>query len=113
MEGGLASKEQKRQLISSRETVSANVYCLKLAHLPGSDPRKVKIARMVWEQTVVAHNWIAERLQMRSAANVRVAHPPTPRLILAAARTLRAPFGSLFARLPSSSSASNCAGFDQ
>ena len=49
--------------------MSANIYCLKLAHLPGSDPRKVKVARMVWEQTAVSQNWIAERLQMRRAAN--------------------------------------------
>ena len=41
-----------------------------LARLPGSDPRKVKIARMVWEQNAVSKNGIAERLQMRSAANV-------------------------------------------
>ena len=41
-----------------------------LEHLPGSDPRKVKIARLVWEQTAVPQIWIAQRLQMRSAANV-------------------------------------------
>ena len=33
---------------------------------------------MVWEQTAVSQNWIAERLQMRSAANVRLGHTPTP-----------------------------------
>ena len=42
----------------------------ELSHLPGSHPRKVKIARMVWEQTAVPQIWIAQRLQMASAANV-------------------------------------------
>ncbi|MEI9897069.1 MAG: transposase [Chthoniobacter sp.] len=41
-----------------------------LAGLPGSDPRKVQIARGVREQTTVSMSWIAERLHMRSAANV-------------------------------------------
>ncbi len=41
-----------------------------LAHLPGSDARKLKIAQKVWRQTSVSQGWIAERLQMRSAANV-------------------------------------------
>ncbi len=42
----------------------------ELAHLPGSDPRKVKISRLVWEQTAVPQIWIAERRQMASASNV-------------------------------------------
>ncbi|MDR3406328.1 MAG: transposase [Chthoniobacter sp.] len=41
-----------------------------LETLPGSDPRKVRIARAVWDQTTVPLAWIAERLEMRSAANV-------------------------------------------
>jgi hypothetical protein len=42
----------------------------ELDRLPGSDPRKVAIARAVWEETTVSLGWIAERLRMRSAANV-------------------------------------------
>ena len=38
--------------------------------LPGSDPRKVAIARIIWEQTTAPQNWLAEQLGMRSAANV-------------------------------------------
>ena len=38
--------------------------------LPGSDSRKVEIAKQVWEQTTAGQAWIAERLQMKSAANV-------------------------------------------
>jgi hypothetical protein len=40
-----------------------------LARLPGSDERKVAIAREIWEKTTVNMNWIAEKLWM-SAANV-------------------------------------------
>ena len=41
-----------------------------LERLPGSDARKAGIAHAVWEQTTVSMVWIAERLRMRSAANV-------------------------------------------
>ncbi len=39
-------------------------------NLPGSDSRKVEIASKVWEQTTAGQTWIAERLHMKSAANV-------------------------------------------
>jgi hypothetical protein len=42
----------------------------ELEALPGSDARKVRIARMIRDQTTVSMGWIAERLCMRSAANV-------------------------------------------
>jgi putative transposase len=38
--------------------------------LPGSDARKVALARLLWEQTTVGQSWIAQRLGMGSAANV-------------------------------------------
>ncbi|VVM05924.1 hypothetical protein MAMC_00849 [Methylacidimicrobium cyclopophantes] len=38
--------------------------------LPGSDGRKVAIARVIWEQTAVPQTWLAERLGMGSASNV-------------------------------------------
>ena len=38
--------------------------------LRGSDPRKVALARLLWEHTTVGQEWIAERLDMGSAANV-------------------------------------------
>jgi hypothetical protein len=41
-----------------------------LLRCSGADPRKVAIARAIWEQTVVPQKWLAERLGMRSAANV-------------------------------------------
>ena len=37
--------------------------------LPGSEERKVAIARIIWEQTTVDMKWLAEHLFLRSAAN--------------------------------------------
>ncbi len=36
----------------------------------GSDPRKIALARLLWRRTTVSQVWLAERLAMRSAANV-------------------------------------------
>ena len=36
----------------------------------GSDPRKVALAQLLWRRTTVSQAWLAERLAMRSAANV-------------------------------------------
>ena len=41
-----------------------------LESLPGSDPRKVAIAGSIHQSTTTPQGWTAERLQMRSAANV-------------------------------------------
>ena len=41
-----------------------------LAETKGSDPRKVALAKLLWEKTAVTQTWIAERLEMSSAANV-------------------------------------------
>jgi REP element-mobilizing transposase RayT len=41
-----------------------------LANLPGSDPRKVALASLLWKATTASQGWIARRLQMASAANV-------------------------------------------
>ena len=38
--------------------------------LPGSDPRKVSIAGFIHQSTTTPQGWTAERLQMKSAANV-------------------------------------------
>ena len=42
----------------------------ELAATSGSDPRKVALARLLWRGTTVSQVWLAERLAMRSAANV-------------------------------------------
>src|ERR1700680_2577801 len=41
-----------------------------LKSLPGSDPRKVAIAGSIHQSTTTPQGWTAERLQMKSAANV-------------------------------------------
>lgn len=50
--------------------VAAGLTEEDLAVLPGSDPRKVALARLLWRGTTVSQGWLAERLAMRSAANV-------------------------------------------
>ncbi len=42
----------------------------EMKELPGSDPRKVAMASVVHTLTAVAHGWTAEKLCMKSAANV-------------------------------------------
>jgi len=42
----------------------------ELLRLPGSEPRKVAVARVIWEQTTVPQSWLAEKLMMGSPANV-------------------------------------------
>ena len=42
----------------------------KLAALPGADPRKIAIAAHLWARTTASQSWIANRLRMKSAANV-------------------------------------------
>jgi hypothetical protein len=41
-----------------------------LAKVKGSDPRKVLLADLLWRRTVVSQEWLAEKLSMKSAANV-------------------------------------------
>ena len=41
----------------------------EMKRLPGSEARKVTIARVVWEQTTMDMKWIAQHLGLRSAAN--------------------------------------------
>lgn len=41
-----------------------------LIGLKGSDPRKLLLADLLWRWTVVSQEWLAEKLEMKSAANV-------------------------------------------
>ncbi len=41
-----------------------------LSKLKGSDPWKVLLADLLWRCTVVSQEWLAEKLKMKSAANV-------------------------------------------
>ena len=42
----------------------------ELLRTPGSDLRKIALAQLLWRRTTVSQVWLAERLAMRSAANV-------------------------------------------
>ena len=57
----------------------------ELGSLPGSDARKAALAGLLLDRTVARQSWIAERLAMRSAANVsqqvrrhRIQNPKLP-----------------------------------
>ena len=50
--------------------VAAELKEAELEKLPGSDARKVALARLIWQRTTVTQSWIAERLKMGQAANV-------------------------------------------
>ena len=64
---------------------AAELEAAALVDLPGSDVRKTALASLLLERTVARQTWIAERLVMRSAANVsqqvrryRAARPEVP-----------------------------------
>jgi REP element-mobilizing transposase RayT len=66
---------------------AAGLGAEEIRRLPGSDVRKVSVARAIWESTTVSQSWLAEHLGMSSAANV-------------SQLLCRARHGSLEARLP-------------
>lgn len=49
---------------------AAGLSVKDLSGLKGSDPRKLVLAEILWKRTTVSQEWIAEKLSMRSAANV-------------------------------------------
>jgi putative transposase len=49
---------------------AAGLRTAELNRVKGSDPRKVLLADLLWRRTVVSQQWLAEKLEMHSAANV-------------------------------------------
>ena len=49
---------------------AARLGAAEARRLPGSEARKVEIARIIWQETTVPQSWLAEHLGMGSAANV-------------------------------------------
>jgi putative transposase len=49
---------------------AAGLSTSELSRLKGSDPRKLALARLLWQNTTVSQGWLAEKLHLRSAANV-------------------------------------------
>ena len=49
---------------------AAGLKATELQAVKGSDERKVLLAELLWKRTVVSQEWLAEKLRMKSAANV-------------------------------------------
>ena len=49
---------------------AAHLEAKEMRRLPGSDRRKVEIAQAIWRRTTVSQSWLAQHLEMGSAANV-------------------------------------------
>ena len=64
-----AHGESEAQRLIAEGMAAAGLGAERLRELPGSDARKVAIARLIWETTTMNMKWIAENLAMRSAAN--------------------------------------------
>ena len=65
-----AHDRQRAKALLTEGLRAAGLDAKTIAELPGSDPRKVALARVIWERTTVGQGWLAERLAMQSAANV-------------------------------------------
>jgi hypothetical protein len=70
-----ALERRSHDMTQAEEWIRKGIAAMGLApeavrRLPGSDPRKVALAKLLWEQTTVQQAWIADRLGMGSAANV-------------------------------------------
>ncbi|MEY5011076.1 MAG: hypothetical protein RLZZ253_2215 [Verrucomicrobiota bacterium] len=61
-------EQAERWLEEGLKTAGLDVKDLRA--LKGSDPRKLVLAELLWKRTTVSQEWLAEKLSMRSAANV-------------------------------------------
>ena len=66
----LAHGEREAERLVKEGLKAAELPESKLAELKGSDLRKVALGMLIWKTTTVSQEWIARRLQMKSAANV-------------------------------------------
>ena len=62
--------ERQAQAWLARGLKAAGIKAADLENVKGSDARKVLLAELLWRRTVVSQEWLAEKLRMRSAANV-------------------------------------------
>ena len=65
-----AHDEARAEALLASGLAAAGLTQDEVARLPGSDTRKVAIARLIWEGTTMSQGWVSERLRMGSAANV-------------------------------------------
>jgi hypothetical protein len=71
--GRLAHGTAQAEKLLKEGLVLAGLDKESLTALPANEPRKVELARLLPKRTTVSQAWIAERLGMRSAANVSLA----------------------------------------
>ena len=64
-----AHGEHEAERLLKEGIEAADLTLKEVNRLPGSERRKVAIARMIWRQTTVNLHWIAEHLALKSAAN--------------------------------------------
>lgn len=62
--------ERQAQQWLARGLKAGGLSAGSLSKVKGSDPRKVLLADLLWRRTVVSQEWLAEKLEMKSAANV-------------------------------------------
>ena len=62
--------ERQAQAWLARGLKAAGIKATDLESVKGSDERKGLLADLLWRRTVVSQEWLAEKLRMRSAANV-------------------------------------------
>jgi hypothetical protein len=65
-----AHDEKQAQRLLDRGLAAAELSTRELDSLPGSDVREVALANWLLEQAIASQSWIADKLAMRSAANV-------------------------------------------
>jgi hypothetical protein len=65
-----AHNEKEARRLLEGGLAAAGLSARELDSLPGSDVRKVALASLILERTVARQSWIADKLAMRSAANV-------------------------------------------
>jgi len=65
-----AHGESQAQRMLEEGLKAAGLAKKELPSLRGSDPRKVALARLIWERTTIPQTWLATHLHMKSAANV-------------------------------------------
>jgi REP element-mobilizing transposase RayT len=65
-----AHSEKQAERLLAEGLQASGLAAKDLPVLKGSDPRKLALAELLWKRTTVSQEWIAEKLSMRSAANV-------------------------------------------
>jgi len=67
---GAAHSEQQAATWLKQGLQAAGLKPAEVANLKGSDARKLLLADLLWRRTTVSQEWLAEKLAMKSAANV-------------------------------------------